>query len=69
MIREDCFAYNSELNECNCLTTLVCKKKDCSFYTNREEVSLKSIENAINGYSAKSLKKLNKSEDYYEENQ
>ena len=37
-IKTDCFAYNSEKNECYALKELSCKQKNCPFYKTKEQV-------------------------------
>lgn len=38
MVKEDCFAYRKEKEECNALNELYCKNEECKFYKNREEI-------------------------------
>lgn len=38
MIKEDCFAFRKEKQECNCLRELYCNQEECRFYKSREKV-------------------------------
>ena len=36
-VKTDCFAYNKELNRCNALDSLFCKREKCNFYKTKKE--------------------------------
>lgn len=38
MVKTDCFAYNKEKEECNCLNKLYCINENCKFYKTREQI-------------------------------
>lgn len=51
--RKDCFAFDSEYNECTALEHVYCKKMDCKFYKTeqqlREDVRRAFLYNKRNG--------------------
>ena len=43
-IKRDCYAWNERRHLCEVLEDIVCKRKKCSFYTQKEEHQLKQAQ-------------------------
>lgn len=54
-IKTECFAWNPKRKECDILTSVVCKNKECKFYKTEEKLKNEQQEAQKKNYGSKNV--------------